>query len=96
LCGVTSSFGYAIGQRHRHGNGIQTEREKLTECDRQVITHLEQAQNLEGTLTEYAAAYGLDVKDLTSGSTMTSPPTTEMNPLLLAFPKPPFATVSKG
>jgi hypothetical protein len=67
FCGVTSSFGYAIGQRHRHGNGIQTEREKLTKCDRQVITHLEQAQNLEGTLTEYGAAYGLDVKDLTSG-----------------------------
>jgi hypothetical protein len=33
----------------------------------QILDHLEQAQNLDAPLTEYAAAYNLDVKDLYAG-----------------------------
>ena len=42
-------------------------REKLTERELQILDHLEQAQSLDVALTEYASAYGLDVKDLYAG-----------------------------
>jgi hypothetical protein len=43
------------------------EREKLTAREVQILDHLEQAQSLDAPLTEYAAAYNLDVKDLYAG-----------------------------
>jgi hypothetical protein len=49
------------------GAEIATEPEKLTARDLQILDHLEQAQNLEAPLTEYGAAYTLDVKDLYAG-----------------------------
>jgi hypothetical protein len=42
-------------------------RERLTERELQILDHLEQAQGLDVPLTEYASAYGLDVKDLYAG-----------------------------
>jgi hypothetical protein len=39
----------------------------LTARELQILDHLEQAQNLDTPLTEYAAAYNLDVKDLYAG-----------------------------
>jgi hypothetical protein len=44
-----------------------TTRERLTERELHVLDHLEQAQGLDVPLTEYASAYGLDVKDLYAG-----------------------------
>jgi len=49
------------------GAEIAIEREKLTARELQILDHLEQAQNLDAPLTEYAAAYNLDVKDLYAG-----------------------------
>jgi hypothetical protein len=43
------------------------EREKLTAREVQILDHLEQAQSLDVPLTEYAAAYNVDVKDLYAG-----------------------------
>lgn len=40
------------------------ERERLSDRERVILEHLEQAQNPDVTLTGYAAAYGLDVNDL--------------------------------
>lgn len=42
-------------------------RERLTERELQILDNLEQAQNLDVPLNEYASAYGLDVKDLYAG-----------------------------
>lgn len=49
------------------GAEIAIERAKLTARELQILDHLEQAQNLDAPLTEYAAAYNLDVKDLYAG-----------------------------
>jgi hypothetical protein len=49
------------------GAEIAIEREKLTARELQILDHLEQAQNLDAPLTEYAVAYNLDVKDLYAG-----------------------------
>jgi hypothetical protein len=50
-----------------HGNGSGGGRERLTERELQILDHLEKAQGLDVPLTEYASAYGLDVKDLYNG-----------------------------
>lgn len=41
--------------------------EAMTERERAVLEHLKQAQELGSTLTDYAAAYNLNVQDLYSG-----------------------------
>ena len=43
---------------------MAVERERLTKRELQILDHLQQAQGLDVPLTEYASAYGLDVKDL--------------------------------
>ncbi len=43
--------------------------EKLTERLRATLTHLKQAKELGSTLTDYAAAFNLNVKDLYNGRT---------------------------
>jgi hypothetical protein len=42
-------------------------RERLTERELQILDHLGQARGLDVPLTEYASAYGLDLKDLYAG-----------------------------
>jgi hypothetical protein len=49
------------------GTEVAVGRERLTERELQILDHLEQAQGLDVPLTEYASAYGLDVKDLYNG-----------------------------
>jgi len=49
------------------GTEVAVARERLTERELQILDHLEQAQGLDVPLTEYASAYGLDVKDLYNG-----------------------------
>jgi hypothetical protein len=49
------------------GAQVAVARERLTERELQILNHLEQAQRLDVPLTEYASAYGLDVKDLYNG-----------------------------
>jgi hypothetical protein len=41
--------------------------ELMTERERSTLEHLKQAQELGSTLTDYAAAYNLNVQDLYSG-----------------------------
>jgi hypothetical protein len=41
--------------------------ETLTERERQMLEHLKQAQELGSTLTDYAAAVGLNVQELYTG-----------------------------
>jgi hypothetical protein len=43
--------------------------EKLTERLRATLTHLKQAKELGSTLSDYAAAFNLNVKDLYNGRT---------------------------
>lgn len=49
------------------GTDAAIARERLTERELQVLDYLEQAQGLDVPLTEFASAYGLDVKDLYAG-----------------------------
>ena len=49
------------------GTEVAVARERLTERELQILDHLDQAQGLDVPLTEYASAYGLDVKDLYNG-----------------------------
>jgi hypothetical protein len=49
------------------GTEVAVARKRLTERELQILHHLEQAQGLDVPLTEYASAYGLDVKDLYTG-----------------------------
>jgi hypothetical protein len=49
------------------GTEVANARERLTERELQILDHLEQAQSLDVPLTEYASAYGVDVKDLYNG-----------------------------
>jgi hypothetical protein len=46
---------------------VSSERERLSDRERQVLEHLEQAQSLGVPLTEYASAYEVDVRDLYAG-----------------------------
>jgi hypothetical protein len=41
--------------------------EVMTEKDKQILEHLEQAQRLDVPLTEYCSAYGVELKDLYTG-----------------------------
>jgi hypothetical protein len=50
------------------GTEVSMERERLTERELQILDHLEQAQGPDVPLTEYASAYGIDVKDLSTQS----------------------------
>ncbi|MBS0579096.1 MAG: hypothetical protein JSR36_07515 [Proteobacteria bacterium] len=43
------------------------DRDRLSERERQILGHLEQAQSLGVPLTEYASAYEVDVRDLYAG-----------------------------
>ena len=49
------------------GTEATVARERLTERELQILDYLEQAQGLDVSLTEFASAYGLDVKDLYAG-----------------------------
>lgn len=49
------------------GTELVSERDRLTDRERQVLEHLEQAQSLGVPLTEYASAYDVDVQDLYAG-----------------------------
>jgi hypothetical protein len=51
------------------GTEVASERDQLTERERQILEHLEQAQSLGVPLTEYASAsaYDVDVRDLSAG-----------------------------
>ena len=41
--------------------------EAMTEKDKQILEHLEQAQRLDVPLTEYCHAYGVELKELYNG-----------------------------
>jgi hypothetical protein len=56
-----------INGGHAWEQRLRSNEEKLTARELQILDHLEQAQNLDAPLTEYAAAYNLDVKDLYAG-----------------------------
>jgi hypothetical protein len=49
------------------GSDGSIKREKPPAREVQILDHLEQAPSLDAHLTEYAAAYNLDVKDLYAG-----------------------------
>jgi hypothetical protein len=49
------------------GTDVVSKRDRLTDRERQILEHLEQAQSLSVPLSEYASDYGVDVCDLYAG-----------------------------